>query len=72
MLDLQLYNRDSIGNRWNLTLEYAFLSATPFCSVQVMLLAFVLLGRTLEERARVKASSDMNELLVSFSQILNN
>lgn len=30
-----------------------------------MLLGFVLLGRSLEERARLKASSDMNELLVS-------
>lgn len=35
--------------------------------MQVMLLGFVLLGRSLEERARVKASSDMNELLVSFN-----
>ncbi|KAA0064539.1 copper-transporting ATPase PAA2 [Cucumis melo var. makuwa] len=34
-----------------------------FFDEPVMLLAFVLLGRTLEERARVKASSDMNELL---------
>lgn len=32
---------------------------------QVMLLAFVLLGRTLEGRARVQASSDMQDLLVS-------
>ncbi|XP_060208596.1 copper-transporting ATPase PAA2, chloroplastic isoform X1 [Lycium barbarum] len=31
--------------------------------MQVMLLGFVLLGRSLEERARLKASSDMNELL---------
>ncbi|KAF5726131.1 copper-transporting ATPase PAA2 chloroplastic-like [Tripterygium wilfordii] len=31
--------------------------------VQVMLLGFVLLGRSLEERARIRASSDMNELL---------
>lgn len=30
-----------------------------------MLLGFVLLGRSLEEGARIKASSDMNELLVS-------
>jgi cation transport ATPase len=36
----------------------------PF-SVQVMLLGFVLLGRSLEEKARIRASSDMNELLVS-------
>lgn len=56
------------GIRWDLTLDYAFLRATPFFSVQVMLLGFVLLGRSLEERARVKASSDMNELLVSFNQ----
>ncbi|KAK8970811.1 hypothetical protein KSP40_PGU013540 [Platanthera guangdongensis] len=32
-------------------------------SMQVMLLGFVLLGRSLEERARLEASSDMNELL---------
>ncbi|KAI7733412.1 hypothetical protein M8C21_023278 [Ambrosia artemisiifolia] len=31
--------------------------------MQVMLLGFVLLGRSLEERARLRASSDMNELL---------
>ncbi|GFZ15587.1 P-type ATPase of Arabidopsis 2 [Actinidia rufa] len=31
--------------------------------LQVMLLGFVLLGRSLEEKARIKASSDMNELL---------
>ncbi|GMQ02394.1 hypothetical protein CsSME_00048640 [Camellia sinensis var. sinensis] len=31
--------------------------------MQVMLLGFVLLGRSLEEKARIKASSDMNELL---------
>nr|CAD1838016.1 unnamed protein product [Ananas comosus var. bracteatus] len=31
--------------------------------MQVMLLGFVLLGRSLEEGARLKASSDMNELL---------
>lgn len=36
-----------------------------FFSMQVMLLGFVLLGRSLEEKARIKASSDMNELLVS-------
>lgn len=36
-----------------------------FFSMQVMLLGFVLLGRSLEERARIRASSDMNELLVS-------
>ncbi|KAJ0090746.1 hypothetical protein Patl1_13766 [Pistacia atlantica] len=35
-----------------------------FFSMQVMLLGFVLLGRSLEERARIRASSDMNELLV--------
>lgn len=34
-----------------------------FFDEPVMLLGFVLLGRSLEERARVKASSDMNELL---------
>lgn len=34
--------------------------------MQVMLLGFVLLGRSLEERAKLKASSDMNELLVSW------
>lgn len=33
--------------------------------MQVMLLGFILLGRSLEERARIKAASDMNELLVS-------
>lgn len=33
--------------------------------MQVMLLGFVLLGRSLEEKARIQASSDMNELLVS-------
>lgn len=38
-------------------------------SVQVMLLGFVLLGRSLEEKARIQASSDMNELLVSYSVI---
>lgn len=37
-----------------------------FCSMQIMLLGFVLLGRSLEEQARLRASSDMNELLVSF------
>lgn len=31
-----------------------------------MLLGFVLLGRSLEEKARISASSDMNELIVSF------
>jgi Cu+-exporting ATPase len=31
--------------------------------MQVMLLGFVLLGRSLEESARLKASSDMNELI---------
>ncbi|KAI3905552.1 hypothetical protein MKX01_036461 [Papaver californicum] len=31
--------------------------------MQVMLLGFVLLGRCLEEKARLKASSDMNEIL---------
>lgn len=35
--------------------------------MQVMLLGFVLLGRSLEERAKLKASSDMNELLVSWT-----
>ncbi|KAF3648489.1 Copper-transporting ATPase PAA2, chloroplastic [Capsicum annuum] len=34
-----------------------------FFDEPVMLLGFVLLGRSLEERARLKASSDMNELL---------
>ncbi|KAM0953054.1 putative P-type Cu(2+) transporter [Dioscorea sansibarensis] len=34
-----------------------------FFDEPVMLLGFVLLGRALEERARLKASSDMNELL---------
>ncbi|XP_022936839.1 copper-transporting ATPase PAA2, chloroplastic [Cucurbita moschata] len=34
-----------------------------FFDEPVMLLGFVLLGRSLEERARAKASSDMNELL---------
>lgn len=36
-----------------------------YFNMQVMLLGFVLLGRSLEERARIRASSDMNELLVS-------
>nr|GFB84774.1 copper-transporting ATPase PAA2, chloroplastic [Tanacetum cinerariifolium] len=36
-----------------------------FFDEPVMLLGFVLLGRSLEERARLRASSDMNELLVS-------
>lgn len=36
---------------------------TSFFDEPVMLLGFVLLGRSLEERARIKASSDMNELL---------
>lgn len=31
--------------------------------MQVMLLGFVLLGRSLEEKARIRASSDMNKLL---------
>ncbi|CAF1775067.1 unnamed protein product [Brassica napus] len=34
-----------------------------FFEEPVMLLGFVLLGRSLEERAKLKASSDMNELL---------
>ncbi|KAF3775796.1 Copper-transporting ATPase [Nymphaea thermarum] len=34
-----------------------------FFDEPVMLLGFVLLGRTLEERARLRASSDMNQLL---------
>lgn len=34
--------------------------------MQVMLLGFVLLGRSLEEKARIQASSDMNELLAQF------
>uniref|UniRef100_A0A7N0VCH9 HMA domain-containing protein n=1 Tax=Kalanchoe fedtschenkoi TaxID=63787 RepID=A0A7N0VCH9_KALFE len=34
-----------------------------FFDEPVMLLGFVLLGRSLEERVRIKASSDMNELL---------
>ncbi|XP_010936926.1 copper-transporting ATPase PAA2, chloroplastic [Elaeis guineensis] len=34
-----------------------------FFEEPIMLLGFVLLGRSLEERARLKASSDMNELL---------
>ncbi|XP_042391088.1 copper-transporting ATPase PAA2, chloroplastic-like isoform X2 [Zingiber officinale] len=34
-----------------------------FFDEPVMLLGFVLLGRSLEERARLKASSDMNELM---------
>ncbi|KDP34025.1 hypothetical protein JCGZ_07596 [Jatropha curcas] len=34
-----------------------------FFDEPVMLLGFVLLGRSLEEKARIKASSDMNELL---------
>ncbi|GAA0156841.1 primary active transporter [Lithospermum erythrorhizon] len=38
-----------------------------FFDEPVMLLGFVLLGRSLEERARLKASSDMNELLALIS-----
>ncbi|KAK9699700.1 hypothetical protein RND81_08G190200 [Saponaria officinalis] len=38
-----------------------------FFDEPVMLLGFVLLGRSLEERARIKASSDMNELLMLVS-----
>jgi len=38
--------------------------------MQVMLLGFVLLGRSLEESARLKASSDMNELIVSIDLYL--
>ena len=40
--------------------------------MQVMLLGFVLLGRSLEESARLKASSDMNELIVSTDLCLTN
>ncbi|KAJ0031387.1 hypothetical protein Pint_13669 [Pistacia integerrima] len=40
-----------------------------FFSMQVMLLGFVLLGRSLEERARIRASSDMNELLAFASSV---
>jgi cation transport ATPase len=40
--------------------------------MQVMLLGFVLLGRSLEESARLKASSDMNELIVSTDLYLTN
>lgn len=36
-----------------------------------MLLGFVLLGRSLEEKARIRASSDMNELLVSCNLTLS-
>ena len=39
-------------------------------SMQVMLLGFVLLGKSLEERARLSAASDMNELLVIHLTIL--
>lgn len=39
--------------------------------MQVMLLGFVLLGRSLEESARLKASSDMNELIVSIDLYLS-
>ncbi|GAB4836923.1 Copper-transporting ATPase paa2, chloroplastic [Ancistrocladus abbreviatus] len=38
-----------------------------FFDEPVMLLGFVLLGRSLEEKARIKASSDMNELLSMIS-----
>jgi len=44
--------------------QFSYERLMPF-SVQVMLLGFVLLGRSLEEKARIRASSDMNELLVS-------
>ncbi|XWS72378.1 hypothetical protein CRYUN_Cryun02cG0035100 [Craigia yunnanensis] len=43
--------------------------ALLYFSMQVMLLGFVLLGRSLEEKARIRASSDMNELLVSIGQL---
>jgi len=36
---------------------------STFFDEPVMLLGFVLLGRSLEESARLKASSDMNELI---------
>lgn len=39
--------------------------------MQVMLLGFVLLGRSLEERAKLRASSDMNELLVSWIYLVS-
>ncbi|KAJ6674172.1 hypothetical protein OIU85_013106, partial [Salix viminalis] len=38
-----------------------------FFDEPVMLLGFVLLGRSLEEKARIRASSDMNELLALMS-----
>lgn len=48
-----------------LSLKYILNMHNCCLSMQVMLLGFVLLGRSLEERARLQASSDMNELLVS-------
>nr|ABF94279.1 copper-translocating P-type ATPase family protein, expressed [Oryza sativa Japonica Group] len=41
----------------------AFKQGSPNMNSLVMLLGFVLLGRSLEESARLKASSDMNELV---------
>ncbi|KAH0969756.1 hypothetical protein GBA52_028352 [Prunus armeniaca] len=45
------------------TISAKFLIKLLSFIMQVMLLGFVLLGRSLEERARIRASSDMNELL---------
>ncbi|CAN0918413.1 Copper-transporting ATPase PAA2, chloroplastic [Linum grandiflorum] len=52
------------GLQWDASFfDEPFLMDGSLFSMQVMLLGFVLLGRSLEERARIRASSDMNELL---------
>ncbi|KAA3477303.1 copper-transporting ATPase PAA2, chloroplastic [Gossypium australe] len=47
----------------NMNSLVGFGSIAAFIISAVMLLGFVLLGRSLEEKARIRASSDMNELL---------
>ncbi|KAL5995325.1 Copper-transporting ATPase paa2, chloroplastic [Asimina triloba] len=47
----------------NMNSLVGFGSVAAFAISAVMLLGFILLGRSLEEKARLKASSDMNELL---------
>ncbi|KAH1244639.1 Copper-transporting ATPase PAA2, chloroplastic [Glycine max] len=47
----------------NMNSLVGFGSVAAFIISSVMLLGFVLLGRSLEEKARIQASSDMNELL---------
>ncbi|PPD98905.1 hypothetical protein GOBAR_DD04067 [Gossypium barbadense] len=52
-------NMNSLVSLLNPGLEWD----ASFFDEPVMLLGFVLLGRSLEEKARIRASSDMNELL---------